>query len=101
MNSSQPNSPWTRLAAAARTAPDTRDTAAPYAFSTRIAALAMAQERKVVSLMERFALRALCAAALLAVLGAVVNYPAINSANATAEDEQLFEDDPVAVLLDV
>lgn len=100
MNSKHTNSPWSRLATAARTVTDDRDTAAPYGFATRIAALAMAQERRVASLVERFAFRALGAACLLAVLSAVVNYSVFSAAPSVSDDE-LTEDDPVAVLLDV
>ncbi len=100
MNSKHANSPWSRLTTAARTVTDDRDTAAPYGFATRIAALAMAQERRVASLFERFAFRALGAACLLAVLSAVVNYSVFTSAP-TVSDDELTEDDPVAVLLDV
>ena len=64
---------WSRLARAARSAPDTRDTAAPYGFATRVAALAMAQERVVGSLLERFSLRALGLAGLLALVCVAAN----------------------------
>lgn len=100
MNQNQPNLPWDRLAAAARTAPDARDTTVPYGFATRVAALAMSQERKVVSLFERFAVRAMCAAFLLAVLSAVVNYPVINNTPA-GSDEEAVEDEPVTVMVEV
>jgi len=100
MNSKHHNSPWSRLTTAARTVTDDRDTAAPYGFATRIAALAMAQERRVTSLFERFAFRALGAACLLAVLSAVANYSVFSAPSAVSDDE-LTEDDPVAVLLDV
>ena len=58
MNPTDPQHPWSRLVAAARRASDDRDTAAPYGFATRVAALAFTQERKMASLVERFALRA-------------------------------------------
>lgn len=112
----KPNEPrsdaWSRLAAAARTVPDHRDTAAPYGFSTRLAALAMTQERKMASLFERFAFRAVGAAALLALLSVAVNYntisnelapvaPPASSGVASGSDDELQapSDDPVAVLL--
>lgn len=100
MNLNETNQPWSRLAAVARNVPDARDVSAPYGFATRVAALAMAQERKVSSLFERFAVKALCAAFLLALVSVVVNYPAINSP-AGGSDDDLIEDEPVAVLLDV
>ena len=53
-----PDQKWERLAAAARRANDPRDTAAPYGFATRVAALAMSPARVRVSLLERFSLRA-------------------------------------------
>ncbi len=58
MNLNDPKHPWTRLVAAARTVKDDRDAAAPYGFSTRVAALAFAQEPAAASLLDRFALRA-------------------------------------------
>lgn len=99
MNLNEPKHPWNRLTAAACTVADDRDVTAPYGFATRVVALALAQERKVASLFERFAVRALCAAFLLALLSVVVNYPALGTAPSASEDE-LTEDDPVAVLLD-
>ena len=99
MNLNEPQHPWNRLAAAARAVPDEREVSMPYGFATRVAALAMAQEKKVVSLFERFAARALIAAFLLALVSVAVNYPALGTTVAASEDE-LTEDDPVAVLLD-
>jgi hypothetical protein len=99
MNSSIPPDPWPRLVAAARRAPDDRDVTAPYGFATRVAALAMAQERVAISLMERFALRALGVACLLALVSVATNYTAIN--NVLAEDEGMAADDPVSELLEV
>lgn len=99
MNPTDPKHPWSRLAAAARQAPEARETAAPYGFSTRVAALAFAQERAPVSLLERFSLRALGVACLLAVVSAAVNYSAV--ANALTEQEGLTTDDPVAELVDL
>ena len=100
MNSNSPNNPWSRLTAAARTVADGRDVAAPDGFATRVAALALAQERKVASLFERFAFRALGTACLLALLSAAVNYSVFTPTPVFSDDE-LTEDDPVAVLLDV
>ncbi len=99
MNLNEPKHPWHRLVAAARRLAHERDTAAPYGFAARVAALAMAQERKVASLFERFAFRALGAACGLALLSVAVNYSSFGSALALADDD-LAEDDPVAVLLD-
>ena len=56
---------WQRLVAAARRRIDDREVSAPYGFATRVAALALAAERPVASLFERFSLRAMSVAALL------------------------------------
>lgn len=102
MNATDPQHPWSRLVAAARRAPDDRDTAAPYGFATRMAALAFTQERKVASLVERFALRAVGVASLLAILSLVVNYSALTGSSSTsAEDELLPTEDAVSVVLDL
>ncbi len=100
MNSADPRHPWARLAAGARqTTADARDVAAPYGFATRVTALAFAAERPVVSLFERFSLRALGVASLLALVSVAANYSTFTSTG--AEDElSLSGDDPVAVLLD-
>ena len=91
-----PDQKWPRLAAAARSAPDTRDTAAPYGFATRIAALAMAHERRAASLLERFSLRALGLAALLALVCVAAN---ISTVTSLFRDEAANPDDPVAEIL--
>jgi hypothetical protein len=76
MNShpNHPRHPWARLTAAARTVRDDRDTSAPFGFATRIAALAMSQERPMASLFDVFALRALVVACLLAIFSVALNY---------------------------
>ncbi len=99
MNPAEPKHPWQRLATAARHAPDDRDTAAPYGFSTRLAALALAAERPVVSLLERFSLRALGIAAALAVLSVTVHYTL--PANSSSDDDEISVDDPVAALIEM
>jgi len=93
------DSKWPRLAAAARSAPDDRDPAAPYGFATRVAALAMAPERAVASLLERFSLRALGLAALLAVVCVAANYSTL--AGLFREDAATASDDPVAEIVDL
>jgi len=98
MNLNDPRHPWSRLTAAARRAPDDRGDTAPYGFSTRVAALALAPERNVASLFERFAFRALGVACLLALLSVAVNYSILTKPT-LAEDEPTT-DDPVAALLD-
>ena len=99
MNPNDPKHPWSRLTAAARLAPQSGETSAPYGFSTRIAAMALAGERVGVSLLERFSLRALGVACLLAVVSAAANYSAI--ANALSEQDVLVNDDPVAELVEL
>ena len=98
MNS--PHSAWLRLVAAARRAPaDTRDTAAPYGFSTRVAALAFVQaaERPLVSLFDRLSFRALGYAGLLAVASVAANLvPLLNA----IEEEAAAVGDPVVEMLD-
>lgn len=101
MNSSEPNQSWQRLAAAARRAPAADETA-PYGFATRVAAQACAAQRPEVSLLERFSLRALGVACLMAVLGAAFSYSQVEVTAATSAEDGFFNtDDPTAVLLDV
>jgi hypothetical protein len=100
MNPSDPRHPWQRLAGAARRRVDDRDTAAPYGFATRVAALAMASERAGISLFERFSLRALGIACLLMITSLLANYSALASAASAFTDETLLPADPVAELLD-
>ncbi len=88
---------WNRLTAGARSAPDDRDTAAPYGFSTRVVALAFAQQR-VGSLLERFSLRALGIAALLALVCVAANY---SSVAGSLGDDSASTDDPVAEIVDL
>jgi hypothetical protein len=106
LNSNDPRNPWARLTAAARQMRDDRDTSAPYGFATRVAALALAQERRVVSLFDRFALRAVGVASLLALFSIVLNYPALSTepvtVAASVEEPEFIiaADDAVAVVLD-
>jgi hypothetical protein len=53
----------------------------------------------MVSVVERFALRALGVACLLALVSVVANYSALTAPTLGAEEES-FVDDPVAALLD-
>jgi hypothetical protein len=99
MNLNDPKHPWARLTTAARAVRDDRDIAAPYGFATRVSALAFASELSAASLLERFALRAVGVAGLLALLSVAVNYSALSS-NGTSE-ESFAEDDPIALLLRV
>ena len=99
MNTSDPQHPWSRLAASARTVPADADTAAPFGFATRVVALAMTQERKVVSLFERFSFRALGVAGLLAVVSLAANYSLIVGSSGSVADDEGPDDDAVTVLL--
>jgi hypothetical protein len=102
MKLNDPRHPWPRLVAAARQIPHTDDVTAPYGFATRVAALGFAQERRA-SLFERFALRALGTACLLAVASVAINYSTIaQPVNKAVDDEVQFTpvEDPVSVLLD-
>jgi hypothetical protein len=108
-NFNTPRDPWSRLTAAAREVPDDRETSAPYGFATRIAALAFAQEQKIASLFDRFALRAVGVASLLAVFSVALNYDVITTASvgsttvARMDDVELMtpKDDAVAIVLDL
>jgi hypothetical protein len=99
MNSNSPRDPWPRLVAAARQFTDDRDTSAPYGFATRIAALALSSERRVASLFERFALRAVGVACLLAIASVAINYSAFTR-SASNEEPVAAAEDPMSVLLD-
>lgn len=105
-----PRHPWARLTKAARSARDEREASMPYGFATRVTALAFASEQKVASLFERFALRAVGVACLLAIGSVALNYNAVTSANANSGtlvasanlDEVLLPTtDAVAVMLDI
>lgn len=105
-NHDDPRHPWARLIAASRDVRDDRDTYAPYGFATRVAALAFAQERRVSSLFERFALRAVGVASLLALCSVALNYQAISTPSGVAvsqveEGDIVAADDAVAILLDL
>ena len=89
---------WARLTAGARRAPRGTAAVAPFGFSTRVAALAFAAERPMRSLLERFSLRAVGVASLLAVASVVVNYPVLTAH--PADDELIALEDPVAALLE-
>ena len=104
--SNHPRHPWSRLTNAARLATDERDTSAPFGFSTRIAALAFADQSRMVSLLERFSLRAVGLAALLAIGSIALNYPELtagvfSSAPVAEEVEVISADDAVAIVLDL
>ena len=93
------NAPWNKLVAAARNAPVDGDISAPYGFATRIAALAMADDRPRASLFARYSLRAVGFACLLAVVSVAANYSAIVSM--FQSDPAAVTDDPVAEAVDL
>lgn len=99
MNSDDPKHPWSRLVAAARTAPEMRDATPPYGFATRVVARAFTQPPAAVSLFERFSLRALGFACLLALASAVANYRTV--AGVITAEESLASDDLVAELVEL
>jgi hypothetical protein len=104
MNPSDPQHPWSRLTAAARTVRDDRDPTAPYGFATRVAALALGSERRVSSLLELFAFRAVAVASLLALASVAVNYKSLATgpvAQTVEYTEPGQNDDPVSVVLDI
>jgi hypothetical protein len=100
MKPTDPNHPWQRLTAAARQARDDRDTAAPYGFATRVAALGLARSQPEASLFARFSLRALGVACLLMVAAFATNYSLLTSVSAS-DDETAMTDDPVAEVINV
>jgi hypothetical protein len=93
---------WLRLTSAARQVQDTRDAVAPYGFATRVVARAFSPDIRRVSLLERFALRAVGVAGLLALLSVALNYSALTNATGAVADEEVFPaDDAVALVLDL
>jgi hypothetical protein len=106
-NMNDPRHPWSRLTAAARQVDDDRDDTAPFGFATRVTALAFVREAPVASLLDRFALRAVGVATLLALFSIVLNYSALStSGGATvAQNEEseviLPTDDAVSIVLDL
>jgi hypothetical protein len=106
--STDPRHPWARLVQAARKHRDDRDASAPLGFATRVVALALAQERSLASLFDRFALRALGVACLLALGSLALNYRELSRAVAapalttpSLEVDLLANSDVVAVVLDL
>jgi hypothetical protein len=91
---------WQKLVAAARLARDDRDTAAPYGFATRVAALAMAEQRQAPAgaWVERFSWRALMVAGLLAVGGVATNYASPMPANG---DDEVLDETTVTAVFDL
>lgn len=109
MNLQPSRDPWSRLVSAARDVRDERATDAPYGFSTRVAALAFTRRPSAISVLERFALRAVGIASVLAIGSVVTNYREVSlpatSVAATAaagqHDALALADDTVALVVDV
>jgi hypothetical protein len=111
-NFNDPRHPWAKLTAAARDVRDERDATPPYGFATRVVALAFAQERRVASLFERFAFRAVGVASMLALFSVALNYQALSPAAAPVTvaalspqlqvdvAELVAVDDAVSIVLD-
>lgn len=99
MNTPDTRQIWSRLTALARRAPtEAQDDSAPLGFATRVAALAFAEsERRVASLLELFAPRALWIAAVLVVASVLVNYSSFGLSSG-ADEVSPTVDDPVAML---
>lgn len=108
-NVNDPRSAWMRLASSTRQVRDERDVSAPYGFATRVAALAMVQEARVASVLERMALRAVGVASLLAICSVALNYEVlapspVSSAPVSGSVEEYDlapTDDAVAIVLDL
>lgn len=98
MNPPDHDQSWARLTAAARRTPAAGEVSAPYGFATRVVAETFSAERSMRSLFERFSLRAVGVASLLAGLSVVAHYSVIN---AVVIDEELAAstEDPVSLLL--
>ena len=88
------------LAAARQAPPSAADGAAPFGFSTRVAALAFSAPSPAPSVFGRLALRAAAVAALLALGAVAANYTAIRGAfDDTAAGQAT--DDPVSEVVDL
>jgi hypothetical protein len=92
---------WKKLVEAARRAPVPPDEAAPFGFSTRVAALAFEQGRPASSPFARLSVRAAAVAFLLAAIAVGVNYPAIIGAFDDQPGATSAGDDPVAEVVNL
>jgi hypothetical protein len=93
-----PHSPWQKLTALARQAPDDRSAAAPYGFATRVVARVAAQPAlSPWAVFERFALRGLMIAAAFGVAAIAFNYSTLT----TEPSDDAAAIDPVAELLEL
>lgn len=103
MNPDDPRTPWSRLVAGARRADAERGAEAPYGFATRVAAQAFAAERRGAPPFERFALRALGIACLVALLSLAANYPALKTPApaASPNETMMVADDGLAIVMEL
>jgi hypothetical protein len=92
------HSVWQRLVVAARQSPIAGEAAAPYGFSTRVAALAMAavERPSLRSSLNHFSWRALGFSLMLMIVSIVANYSSVTT---VAENEQDAVFDPVEEIL--
>lgn len=88
---------WQKLTALARQAGDNRDAAAPYGFSTRVAAQAVLTPAAPWAAFERFALRGLLVAAAFGVGAIAFNYSTILGESA----DEYAATDAVGEMLDL
>jgi hypothetical protein len=93
-----PSTAWQRLVAAARQAPIPSDDIAPYGFSTRVVALAMAavERPSLQSSLNRFSWRALGLSLMLMIVSILANYSSVTTATESEQDAGL---DPVEEIL--
>ncbi len=89
-----------RLLAAARRAPPSSDEAAPFGFSTRVAALAFEPRGRQAPVFGLYSLRAAAVAGLLAVAAVAANFTAIRGAF-DEESAVAAGDDPIADVVDI
>jgi hypothetical protein len=89
---------WQKLTALARQAGESRDTAAPYGFATRVATRAAAMPASAPwAAFERFALRGLVLAAVFGVAAVAFNYSTVTS----EQTDAYAADDAVGEMLDL
>jgi hypothetical protein len=89
-----------RLLAAARRAPLAGDEAAPFGFSTRVAALAFEPRSRPAPVFGLYSLRAAAVAVLLAAAAVAANFTAIRGAF-DDESATALGDDPIAEVVDL
>lgn len=89
---------WQRLVESARQVPDNRDTAAPFGFATRVAALAFSKPKaSLAATLDRFSWKALILSCILMTLGIASSYSTLISVN----DDESTPQDPVSEIIEV